>query len=308
MKILAPLTITDAMILAGTTVAEPAAGETAWVGGAAYVVGDLRIRVSTHRVYRCAVAHSGSTTPPESDTTHWVEEGPTQRWAPFDNYTNTAATGITSIAYVLQTGFANALALYGLVGSTATITVKESPAGAVIFDQSYSLFESAPDWYEYLFIEQKSLTKLVIPGLPIRPGATMTITIAAAPGAAVGVGMIVPGDYRSLLGDSAAFGGTLQGASAEPVTYSYIDTDKFGKTTIVRRHAATSMRATVAMPRSQADTALSVIQDVLDTPCAWVATDAQGYAGLNVFGLGSARVGYDSFGIANIDISVKGMI
>ena len=115
MKILTPLAITDAMILAGTTVAEPAAGETAWVSGANYVVGDLRIRVSTHRVYRCAVAHTGSTTPPETDTTRWVEEGPTQRWAPFDNYTNTAATGTTSLTYVLQTGFANALALYGLV-------------------------------------------------------------------------------------------------------------------------------------------------------------------------------------------------
>jgi hypothetical protein len=308
MKILTPLTITDAMLLPGTTVAEPAAGETAWASGAAYVVGDRRIRATTHRVYRCAVAHTGSTTPPESDPARWVNEGPTQRWAPFDHYVNTGATATGSLTYVIQTGYANALGLYGLVGTSVSVNIKDSPTGAVVFNQVFSLFESAPNWYEYLFVDPKPLTKLIIPGLPIRPQATLTLTVSAAPGAAVGVGMVVPGDYQSLLGDSAVFGGTLQGASAEPITYSYIDTDEFGTTTIKRRHAATSMRATVAMPRAQADQALAVLQQVLDVPVAWVATDAQGYAGLNVFGLGNARVSYDSFNTANIDITVKGMI
>ena len=38
------------------------------------------------------------------------------------------------------------------------------------------------------------------------------------------------GDYRSLLGDGATFGGTEAGASAEPVTYSYINTAADGTT------------------------------------------------------------------------------
>jgi hypothetical protein len=308
MKTLTPITITDAMLLSGTTVTEPAASETAWVSGGTYVAGDKRVRSTTHRVYRCAVGHTGITTLPENDTTRWVDDGPTQRWAPFDNYVSTGASGATSLTYVIQTGYVNALALYGLVGTSVTLSIKDSPTGTVIFNKTYSLYESAPNWYEYLFVEQKSLTKLVISDLPIRPLATMTITVAAATGAAVDVGMIVPGDYQSLLGDSSGFGGTTYGASAEPVTYSYINTDEYGKTTIVRRHAATSMRATVTLPRAQADSALAIIQGVLDVPVAWVATDASGYAGLNVFGLGSARVSYDGFNIANIDITVKGMI
>jgi hypothetical protein len=308
MKILTPITITDAMILSGTTVAEPAAGEIAWVSGGTYVAGDLRVRSTTHRVYKCAVGHAGITTVPESDAARWVDNGPTRRWAPFDNYVSTGASGATSITYVLQTGYANALALYGLVGSSVTLSIKDSPTGTVIFNKTYSLFESAPNWYEYFFVEQKSLAKLVISELPIRPNATMTITVSAATGAAVGVGMIVPGDYQSLMGDSSGFGGTNYGASAEPVTYSYINTDEYGKTTIVRRHAATSMRATITLPRAQADAALAILQQVLDVPVAYVATDANNYAGLNVFGLGSARVSYDSFNIANIDINVKGMI
>ena len=61
-------------------------------------------------------------------------------------------------------------------------------------------------------------------------------------GTAVELGMIVVGDYRSLL-DEAEWGGTEQGARAEPVTYSYIKTEDDGTVTIKRRHAATSMRA-----------------------------------------------------------------
>lgn len=308
MKIITPITITDAMILAGTTVAEPSATETAWVSGGTYAVGDKRIRTSTHRVYRCAVAHSASSTPPETDTTRWVDDGPTLRWAPFDTYVSTAATGTTSIKYVLQPGYVNALALYGLVGTAVQVSIKDQPGGAVVFDKTYSLFENAINWYEYLFVSPRSVSKLVVSDLPIRPAAELSITITAATGAAVAVGMIVAGDLKSLMGDQADFGGTNYGATAEPITYSYINTDDFGNTKIVRRHKATSMRATLTLPRAYADQALSQIQEVLDVPVAFVATQSSGYEGLNVFGLASARVGYDSFNIANIDITVKGLI
>ena len=39
MNILTPLTITDAMILAGTSIAEPDASETAWVSAGTSTVG-----------------------------------------------------------------------------------------------------------------------------------------------------------------------------------------------------------------------------------------------------------------------------
>ncbi len=119
--------------------------------------------------------------------------------------------------------------------------------------------------------------------------------------------MLNVGDYRSLLGDSE-WGGTQYGASAEPVSYSYIKTYPDGTTKIVRGTSATSMRATVMLPRDQADYALSCVQEVLDMPVSWVATDVKGYAGLNVFGLGSGSLTYDGFSHASLNINVKGMI
>jgi hypothetical protein len=311
MNIITPITITDAMVGAGTTVAEPNTGETAWSGSSvAYVVGDVRIRATTHRKYRCAAAHTSAASPtPENDSTRWVDIGPTDRWAPFDIYTSTTVQGTTSITYVLQPGYFNSLALYGLTGTQYSVTVKDAPGGATIYTAAGYLAEDPLGWYEYLFSAPRTINKLILRNIPIRPTAELTLTITAGSGQPVGIGMLVVGDYTPLVGDGAQWGGTLAGAQAEPVTYSYIKTNDDGTTTIVRRHAATNLRVQVALPREYADQALAVLQRVLDTPVAWVATTVQGYTGLTTFGLGqSSPVRYDSANTASIDINVKGLI
>jgi hypothetical protein len=308
MKILSPTTITESMLGAATTVTEPAAGETAWASGGAYTVGDVRIRASTHRAYRCAVAHTGSAIPPEADAACWVDAGPTARWAPFDIYTSTAATATTSMSFVINPGFFNGLALYGLVGVTVRVLIKSAPGGTALLDKDFDLFQGPSGWYEYLFTPARIINKLLVKDLPISPTAELTITITAAVGQPVAVGMIIVGDYRPLVGEDAEYGGTQYGVSVEPVTYSYISTDEYGDTKIIRRHKATGLRANVILPRANADAALEKIQDMLDIPVSWVAVDAQGFDGLNVFGLGTAKVSYDGPNLANIDISVKGLI
>lgn len=308
MNYLKPYTITDAM-LTSATVAEPASGEAAWVSGATYAGGQEVIRATTHRRYIAKQGHSGVTTPPEVDPVNWDDSGPTQRWAPFDHYISTAATDVTSISYVLSPGYFNALALYGLVGSEIHIVLKESPGGAVLYEHQGPLTEDSSGWYEYLFIAPKVLTQFTASNLPIRPTAELTITVTSATGQPVGIGMIVVGDLVNLVGDLAAFGGTEYGATAEPVSYSYVKTDDFGNTTIVRRSAATSMSAKITLPANNADNALRLIQDVLDVPVAWIAlTGNTKFKGLSVFGLGSARLSYDGPAVSRIDLTVKGMI
>lgn len=303
MNIINPITITAAMIGGGTSLAEDPTA--AWSSGT-YAVGDERHVVATHRVYKCALAGS-STVSPELDPTRWADTRPTNKWAPFDIYTSTAAATVTSMIYVLTPGYFNAIALYGLTGSQYTLTVKDVTGGAVIYTRSGYLSADPIGWYEYLFGTLKTINKLVFTGIPIRPASEITLTITAATGEAVGLGMLAVGDYVSLSGEGD-LGGALQGASAEPVTYSYIRTNADGTTTIVRRHAATNLRVTIAMPREEADAVLQAMQDVLDVPVAWIATDANGYAGLSTFGIGSGSMRYDSFNVANFEINVKGLV
>lgn len=311
MNILVPITITAAMIGAGTTIAEPATGETAWVSAGNYVLGDRRIRATTHRVYECVQAHTGRTALPEVDTAYWLDAGPTQRYAPFDTYTNTAATATTSITYVLSPGYFNAISLYGLTGTQIVVSVKDAPGGTEIYRYptagAASLTEPPTGWYDYMFGKRRPIQKLVLSNLPIRPTAELTITVTAASGAAVGIGMINVGDLTPLLGD-AEWGGVTGGASAEPTSYSYIKTNDDGTTTIKRRGKSTNLRATVVIPRQKADAALATVQQVLDVPVSWIATTSQGFDGLNVFGIGSCSMSYDSFGIATLQVNVKGLI
>lgn len=303
-----PQTITAAMIAAGTSIAEPAAGETAWVSGGTYALGDLRIRDTTHRVYSCVQAHTGRTALPENDTAYWLDKEPTQRWAPFDIYTSTAAGTTTSITYVLTPGYFSAISLYGLTGASIAVTIKDAPGGATIYSHSQSLLEPPLGWYSYLFSPRRIISKLVLHDLPIRPTAELTITVTAAAGQPVGIGMINVGDMQPLISGTASWGGIKYGASAEPVTYSYIKTNDDGTMQIVRRHKATNLRVSVMMPREAADAAVAAMQEVLDVPVSWIGTHSSGYDSLNVFGLGSGSLSYDSYGHAIFNITVKGFI
>ena len=304
MNIINPITITDVMIGAGTSLAEDPTA--AWTS-ATYVVGDERHVVATHRVYKCALAGS-STISPQLDPTRWADKRPTNKYAPFDIYTSTAASTVTSLTYVLTPGYFNALALYGLTGGQYSVTEKDATGGTNIFTRTGFLTEDPVDWYEYLFVAPKAKKSLVFTGLPIRPAAELTITITAATGVDVGVGIIVPGDLVPLFG-TGSFGGTLHGASAEPFTYSYIKTFEDGTTKSVKRLSATNLRVSVAMPREEADAVLQIVQGVLDVPVACIATTAAGYAGLTTFGLiSNAPMKYDSFGVATLDLTVKGIV
>lgn len=304
---LVPLPITSAMI-SSSTIAEPASGEAVYVSGTTYAIGALVISTTTHRVYQSLQNSNVGHAPTVMENSAWWQDiGPTQKWAPFDNYTSTAATGVTTLSYVLLPGFVNAIALYGIVGGTVTVSIKDAPGGTVIYTETISVYDGAAGWYEYYYTAPKQKTKVVLTGLPLRPNPEITVTVSAGTGVAVGLGMLAIGDMRNLL-DGAEWGGTVYGATAEPTTYSYIKADDFGNVTIKRRYSATNINIKVIMPQGQADYALQSLQGLLDVPAAWIATDQDGYQGLNAFGLASGSISYDGPSNASLSIRVASMI
>ncbi len=304
--ILVPVEVTDD-VFGSSTIAEPAAGETTWVSAGTYVVGDERIRTETHRIYSCIVGHTGITTPPEGDLTNWKDIGPTLRWAMFDGTVSTDTTGTTTLTVVLSPGFFNAIALYKLTGAHITVTVKDEPGGTTIYTYDDDLFEPFADWYEWLFAPYRDRERLILRDIVPYPDAELTITVTAAASAAVGIGMVCIGDLRPLAA-SEKNSGTQYGASIEPIDYSYVKTDEFGTTRIVRRASTTSLRASVFLPQEDADYAIALLQEVLSVPVTFVAVDESGYANANVFGLVSGSVTYSGPKHSIANINVKGLI
>lgn len=313
--IIVPITITDAMIGAGTTIAEPdpsdpEGAETAWSGSSvAYVIGDVRVRATTHKRYTCLVNHTSAASPlPENDPTRWQEGDPTNLYAPFDIYsTSTKARATGSLTYDLRPGFFTALSLYGLSGTTLEVIVKDTPGGTTIYTYEADLFAQAVGFYELLFSPLQALDKVVLRDIPIAPGAQLLITVDAGSGVAE-VGTINVGDYQVLIGDDAEWGGTQYGATAEPKTFSYIETNEDGTVNIVRRGAATDLRAKVIMPAEQASQAVAIVQALLDVPVSIIASTSDGYDYLNVFGLLSGTATAEGPSHAVFDLYAKGFI
>lgn len=302
--VLVPLAVTTAM-LTSSTIAEPAAGEAVWAAATSYTVGQQVIRLETHRIYESLIAGVNATLP-ENSPARWLDVGPTSRYAAFDTFVSTQSVATTTLSYVLRPGFFNAIGLYGLEGATVSVSVKDAPGGTVFFSQAIDLIELPLDYYDYYFGVIRLSTKALLKGILPQADPELTITVSAGAGIPVKIGMVAIGDLRSLT--FADGSGTLAGAKAKPITYSYITTDAFGTTKIIKRSKATDMDIRAVVPRLDADSALLTIQSVLDIPAVWIATDAAGYEGLSVFGLASGDVTYEGPNHSTITINVKGLI
>lgn len=306
MHVLMPLTITDAM-LAADPVPEPDTGEALWNAASIYAVGDRVVSDAVHAIYECVQAvNPASATRPENDATHWLYYRPSNKWATFDNYSSTATVKAgADLVRVIKTGFINAAAIYGAHGTQINVLYKDQPGGTVLRNEMVDLIEVPADEYEYCFGAIENRTRHLVTGLPPYPDGELTITVTQLDGKAE-IGLIALGDLRPL--SVSGRGGTEFGASAEPVDYSYIKTESDGTTTIVKRNAATNMRASVVLAESDTAGALRALQAVLSVPCAWIADTAETFDGLNVFGLGSASVSYASAAHRKVTVTVKGLI
>ncbi len=308
MQVLTGIEVTGDMLGSGTSVAEPAAGEVEWQPDTAYAVGAEVILTETHRLYRCAADHtSDAGSRPDLAPDKWVDVGPTMRFAPFDLYVNTKALADGEIVYEISPGgYVDAISLFGLQGLTYKIEAEGHE-----WEREGSLFEDPEGWFEYLFLPQRSVDRVVVSDIPFIPNPTFKITISA-PDEVATVGTILLGELVDLMPsvtDGRAQGGVQYGAVAEPVSYSYIKTEEDGSTRIVRRHSATNMQCNAVLPQQDADRAVGILHGLLDRPSAWIPSRVAGYTALTVYGLlASAPVSYDAGSFVTVNFDVRGLV
>lgn len=306
-RIMVPLEISNAMLGGSTSIAEPdtGAGESAWVASADYALGVRKTSAGIN--YEAVQAHTGRTELPAVDPAYWLAAGPTNRMAPFDDYSNTKAKATTSLTYVINPGFCNGLVMYGLLGETYTVTVKDAPGGTVIANYSGSLYEEAAGFYELLFSPLGFKTQLSFDNIPLAPAPEITITLTAAGSNEVAVGTIKMGDWRVLMGEGT-FGGAQYGASAERKTYTYREYFPDGTYKTVRRPSSRDIRCNVVIQSDQAMYADSILAEVIDTAAPFEACDLPKYVYLNTLGFVSGTIQADTFGTTTLDLTVKGNI
>ncbi len=263
MRVIIPTPITDA-VLVSSTVAEPGVGETAWAAGTAYAVGALAYRATNHRVYRRLVAGTTATAP-ELDTTTWELAGSTNRWGMFDAEVSTLTQATSAITVVLDVGAIDSLAMAGLVGSTATITLTDGPAGPVVYSRVVDLSAAnIYDWYTYFFAPFDQATSLVLQDLPPYTAGRLTIAIAGT--GTVACGAVIAGNRYDL-------GYSQLGITSGIKTYSRKSSDAYGFSFLEKRKAVKTLRAQVQTEAGAFNAVHRLLEANLDVICAWIGDD-----------------------------------
>ncbi|MBB3347314.1 hypothetical protein [Sphingomonas sp. BK069] len=232
LRLLQPLDVTDS-VLASSSVAENDAAS--WGAGTTYAKGARVTRA--HRIYESLVAGNVGKEPSASPAA-WLDTGPTNRWAMFDQALGTATRSGGSITVALNAGGARAIALLDVVATSVRVQ-------ATGYDRTL-----APTAGSTLFLD-----------LPANAG-TITVTATATNQVAIGT---------LLLGSVVGLGTTEASATAGITDYSRKEADDFGAINVVPRAFAKRMSVRSLIRTDAVDQVANRIASVRARPCLWIA-------------------------------------
>lgn len=267
MKVIRPITLTDAMLIA-SDIPEPDSGEAIWNSGTTYGAGADVYIAATHAKYRSKQAGNLNHDPTtDAARTWWYPIGGTNRWACFDQYLSTASSrAATSLAVTIAPGVVDALFLYGLVGTTATVVMTNGAGGPTVYSETLNLLEpKINDWYAYYFEPNRQVPFFVLTDLPPYLNGRITITVTGD--SPVSMGMVKPGR-------SYTVGSTLASPRAGILDYSKKDTDPDSGFTILTqgRFKKTSL-CQVRTANNVINEVHQTLEDLRATACVWIGDD-----------------------------------
>lgn len=264
MIILAPLKITDAMLV-NSSVPEDDAPE--WADATAYEIGQKVLRKNLHRVYQSKTQNTGKQ--PEDNPTDWLDLGPTNRWAMFDQRVGTVTTATTSMTIVLEASHAvSAVAFVGANCRKATVEMSNLIDGVVYsktINMEYGLLGA--DWWHYFFDDFNRKSMGWLADMPSYHNSTITITLSGAVGETISCGGIVVGTMHKFA-DAVRYG-----ANIGIVDYSKKDVDEWGGYQIVERNYTKTAQWSFLFTRSQVDLLHRILSSLRARPALYIGGD-----------------------------------
>lgn len=322
-KVIVPIDITTG-VGAGLQLLANSATETAyadWVTSTAYTVGN-NVKYN-HRKYECLAAHTSGPTklPGAVGGTTWLDLGPTNHWAMFDQEvsSSTSATGSLTVsvkpATATLTSFFDTVAVLAVTGAASVRvqvfngTGRATGAGGVVGgDLVYTSTTNLDstfigDMYQYYFAPFEVKTEVIFGNIPPYLNAEVVLTITGTTGGiTVTCGALI-------CGLSSDLGEVQMGATAGITDYSIKQTDGFGITTLVRRNFAKRTTYSLVIANDQIRRVYSVLAELRAVPCVWIGSSNYAYSPLVVFGFYEdfdINVAYASHSTASLRI--QGMI
>lgn len=249
----------------------------AWSGAVTYAANDIAADFTEHKLYESVAGSNLNHNPVGDDGTWWLELGPTNLWAMFDQKTGTQTQWLEQVQVVIDvTGRMDTVGLLNLSGTSVNITMMDG--ATEIHNQDYSLTttDGIDGWYSWFFEPLVRMTDLVVTSLPINADPEVTISVTAGDGDTVSVGNMI-------LGRAAELGGTQYGARVGITDYSRITTDDFGNYTIVQRGYSKVADIAVWITAENSDYVYNTLAAYRATPVLMIGAD--GFTSLAQYGL-----------------------
>lgn len=314
-------TISDAMFLSGS-VAEPAAGEPAWVAGTAYsTIGTEVTRANIHRVFRNSVAiPSGTLTVPEQDPNRWTDMRPTARHRPFGPHVRAdgmlfykhqplqSTTG--DIQYRLLQRYANAVAIFGARGARWRVRVYKFDGGPLMAEHTGRIKSAARGYWDYRFGQRTSIDRVLVHSLPMFPAGVVQITIEGSGSQLRAVSQIEVGKLRYIPGVdlSGPEGGVQFGLLRSPRVLTSRKADENGSTSVLIYGATYDMSGTALLSSKNEDSALVQLLRLVGKGVAYTPALLPGYSQSLLFGiLKAAPVARDNALESSFRFEIEGL-
>jgi hypothetical protein len=272
MKIIIPLTVTDAMLIAHNI---NETDHSAWSAAISYALGARVISPTTHKIYESL--QGSNLNHALTDTDWWLEVSATNRWKMFDRKIADQSSNAGSIALTLSPGeIVNAVALFNVSADELTIVVTDSTDGEV-YNRTIGLVDNSmiEDWYAYFFEPIARQYEVVLFDLPSYGTAEIDITLSVTSGNAA-VGEIVIGRQKQ-------FGHTLYGTSVGIVDYSRKERDTFGNAVIVERDYSQRVDFDLSLNTQHIREMQRTLSSIRAQPVVWSGTE-DGEFGMLVYG------------------------
>lgn len=278
MRVVKPtkIAVNSAMLISSTAVESVAL----WSAATSYTVGTQVYLTATQRVYENLIAGVDGVSPDVAVlvvvTPRWFDVGPTNRWAMFDDVISTPTTAPNTLTVVVKPGYVNALSLFGLVGTSLTVTMRDGLAGPVVYSLTVPLDGTLiADWYQYYWEPSVQLSEVVLSDLAPYLDGHVTLTITGPSTVKIGA---------APLGVSYDLGDTQYGATAGITDYSTKTIDRYGNALLKQGEFSKRANFKLMLPKSQVTKTFALLTALRSTPCVWSGTTVAGYEPLIIFG------------------------
>lgn len=264
MIVIPPIVITDSNLVS-SNVPEPSPGETVWNASNNYSVGQVVIRTTTHRKYENTIAGVDSGLP-ENTPTRWLDVGPTNKWAMFDQNRNMATTATGSMTVSISPNKRiNSLALLGVQADSVTITM--TVGGSTIYGPVTRNMNGrlTTTWSEYFFGEFEYNPTLLLLDLPPAAGAVVTVKFDNPSNTVACSGIV--------LGSKIFLGKIQYSAKSDSLNFSKIERDEFGNSLLIRRRTVPKTNQTLFTDKNNVNTIRKVRETLNAVPALWSGLD-----------------------------------